>query len=71
MIAIKTIIFFFAFGATLQMIEEMIMRIILDSKKEHDEYRENFVRGYTTLLEGRMPIITIVLWTAFYLINQF
>lgn len=69
MIAIKVIVFFFALGGTIRMIEEMIMRIILASKEKHDDYRENFVHGHTILLEGSLPIIVVVLWTGFYLLN--
>ena len=69
MIAIKVIIFLLALSSTIGMIEDLIERIILASKREYVDYHEDFVHGHTTLLDGWAYILTAIFWTGFYLVN--
>jgi len=71
MIAIKTVVFFLAFLATLYLIEDSIENTILNMKKSEVQFHDEYTRGITHTLSGWLILLTTVLWTALYLLNQF
>lgn len=73
MIAIKTIIFFFALIFSIRFIVDVVLRIINFTKDFTDEeWHQAFVYGWLNPLEfAKNKIPMILTWTAFYLINQF
>lgn len=71
MIAIKTVVFFLAFLATLYLIEDSIENTILNMKKSEVRFHDEYTRGITHTLSGWLILLTTVLWTALYLLNQF
>jgi len=68
-VVVKIIVFFLALFASFALIEDVIERIILASKRKYEDYHDSYVRGYTTLFEGILPLYVIILWTAFYVLN--
>ena len=73
MIVTKTILFFFALIFTIQFIVDIILRIIGEIKQHQtgDEWHDNFVKGYIKpLAHADKLALTIVAWTALYVICQ-
>ncbi len=73
MIAIKTILFFFALIFTIRFCVDVVLRIIgLTKTYTNEEWHYTYVRGWLNPLEFATNKIPMILtWTAFYLINQF
>jgi hypothetical protein len=71
MIAIKTALFFLSLTATLYLIEDAIEQIIINSKKDPDMFRAEYVYGLSNTFSGKLLFITLLFWTLFYLANQF
>ena len=73
MIAIKVILFFFGLLFSTRFISDVIIRTIGSFKNYTDEeWHEAFVRGWINPLEfARNYLPMLLVWTAFYLINQF
>jgi len=70
MIALKTILFFFALGVSVSAIEEFVEKTIANLKKDKDEYDVLYTTGFITTIDFWSTFIAILLWTAFYLVNQ-
>lgn len=70
MIAIKTIIFFLALWMTIALIEDAIEKIILHCKKDKDELHLSYTQGYLSTFDITSWVLSVVLWTSFYLVNQ-
>lgn len=71
MIIAKIIIFFFALGATLDMIDLVIKRYLLNTKDNYEDLHYNFTHGYMTIFEFKSTIITLLLWSTFYALHLF
>jgi len=69
MITIKTIVFALALISTLVLIEDIISKIILNSKKDRDEYHLQYTQGYSEIIDRGKGYFMILLWTGFYLLN--
>ena len=69
MIYLKVIVFFFALAMTIVFIEDAIERIILNSKREYNEYHCAYTQGRTALFTGWSGILSILGWTGLYLLN--
>ena len=63
MIAIKTIIFFFALIISVFTLEDFVEKILAHLKKSEEEYHVLYTSGLIITL-------SILLWTTFYLLNQ-
>jgi hypothetical protein len=70
MIAIKVIIFFLAMWLTFAFIEDVIEKIILHNKKDADELDVLYTTGILSTFDGFLWICVLVIWTAFYFVNQ-
>ena len=70
MIAIKTLIFFFALVATVSAIESFVEKIIGHSKQGKDEYHMLYTTGLISTIDFWSTLISILLWSGLYLINQ-
>ena len=70
MIAIKTLIFFFALIASVVAIEDFIEKIIGHSKQGKDEYHMLYTTGLIGTLDFWSTLISILLWTGFYVLSQ-
>lgn len=73
MIAIKTTLFFLGIILSIRFIVDVVMRIITYTKEyTNEEWHQAFVYGWLNPLEfAKNKIGMILIWTAFYLINQF
>ena len=71
MIAIKTLLFFLSLTATLYLIEDGIENTIINSKKDPDMFKAQYCHGVTNTFSGKVLFIALLLWTLFYLANQF
>lgn len=70
MIAIKTLIFFFALVATVSALEDFVEKIIGHSKKTEEEYHHLYTHGLIGTLHFWSTLISIILWSGLYLLNQ-
>lgn len=70
MIALKTILFFFALIASISAVEEFVEKTIAHLKKSEDEYHVLYTAGMISTIDFWSTFIAILLWTAFYLVNQ-
>lgn len=71
MIAIETILFFFALAFTTALIEDAIEKIILHNKRDGDELHMTYTHGLLSTFDRTLWGLSILFWTGFYLINQF
>lgn len=71
MIAIKTILFILALFVTLSLIEDAIEKIIMHNKTDGDELHVLYTSGLLSTFDITLSVLSCVLWTGFYLINQF
>lgn len=71
MIAIKVIVFFLALWLTLAFIEDIIEKIIIHNKKDGDELHTLYTSGLLSTFDSFLWLCVLVLWTAFYFINQY
>lgn len=67
----KTILFSLALWATIAFIVDVIEKIIIYYKKDEDELHLLYTHGYLSTINERLLTICVLLWTGFYLINQF
>jgi len=70
MIAVKTLLFFFALIATVMAIEDFVEMIIAHSKKDEEEYHHLYTHGLIHTLDFATTLISIMLWSIFYILNQ-
>ena len=70
MIAIKTILFFLAIVFSFVLIEDAIEKSIIHSKKHLTDLHEEYTRGLLSTFNSTLLAMTIVFWTALYLVNQ-
>ena len=70
MIAIKTLIFFFALVASISAIEDFVEKILAHSKKTEEDYHHLYTHGLIRTLDFWSTLISILLWTGFYFVNQ-
>lgn len=70
MIAIKTIIFILALFFTIALIEDAIEKIILHNKQDGNELHYLYTTGLLSTFDITLWVLSCVLWTGFYLINQ-
>ena len=71
MIIAKIIIFFLASFSTINMIEEVMQRHLLNSKDSSETLHYDFTHGHAETFGFRNTAFTILLWTAFYALHQF
>ena len=70
MIVIKTILFFLGLVFTFLFLEDFILRIIMQNKENEENLHNNFIHGYTTIVDSGKIIMMIIVWTCFYLMYQ-
>lgn len=70
MIAIKVVLFFFAFICSFLCVEDFIEKIIGHLKKSEEEYHELYIRGLIETLSFWPTLLTVLFWTGFYFVNQ-
>jgi len=71
MITIKTIIFFFALIISIFTLEDFVEKILAHLKKSEEEYHVLYTSGLIITLNFWSTFLSILLWTTFYLLNQF
>jgi len=70
MITLKVLLFFFGMVSTVSAIEGFVEKGISHSKRSEEEFHQLYTNGLISTIDFWPTLLSILFWSALYLLNQ-